>query len=166
MRPTKETRMRELYGELQWLREKGETFLEHALDRMSALSVAHANDAVVFCLHFGLKGYAITTVREIAVRLHVTPATVVRRKRNALRRLKHPAWKSEETWPPIPTVDAMPETRINEIAVRLVAWRWRQQGTEAYNAELRQAARDLRIEEGEMGLFFTRIGERMFLRTI
>jgi hypothetical protein len=164
MKPTKGSRRRKLYNELYWLEEKGETFLERALDRMSALSPLHARQIFAFSLYFGLRGYAYSTLHNTGLRVGIATATAASWKNAVLSSLKHPLWQNEAQWPPIPIPGPMPDERVNENAVRLAAWRWRRIGTEAYNAELKQAAHELGIDKDEMGRFFARIGEYMVLK--
>ena len=58
----------------------------------------------------------------------------------------------------------MEQARMNEIALLLQEWRWRQLGTERYMGELKAAAEDLNIPDQEMETFCLSIGERMLKR--
>ena len=168
MKLTRKDRLDELSREIMWLEEKGIAHLERALDRMATLSEQHAREVSAFKLfYFAREGERPLSLREIAPRMSRTSSAVGLWKRKVMRRLKHPNWKDEARWPAVvtpPALSPMSADRAREIAVSLQVRRYQSIGTERYVAELKEAARDLRISEDEMGRFFLAICDRIAKR--
>ena len=168
MKPSRETRLQELSRELFWLEEKGIEHLEKALDRMATLSEQHRKEVGAFRLFYiCAEGERPLSLREIGLRVSRSSTAVGIWKQNVLRRLKHPNWKDDARWPEAvvkPTLSPMSADRAHEIAISLQVRRYQSIGTEKYVAELKDAARDLRISDDEMGRFFLAICDRIAKR--
>ncbi len=166
LRPTKESRLRELHEELHWLEAKGMSHLKGALSRMASLSDQHRLQVDAFCAYFGLDDDP-KTAREVGEMMQKSASLVARNKRVVLRRLKHPSWKDESRWPePVirKGLSTLHVTQINDIAMRLHMQRHQQVGARQFMVDLQEAGIALGIPDADMLQFYTAINDRLMQR--
>jgi hypothetical protein len=161
---TLEKRHAELNAELPKLDDDFE-LLKRILRRMPAAYPERANAVTAFNLCYGLTGRGEMTNEEIGREMRRSRVYVSRNCRQVLQWLKEETvwWGPEEAWPKTlrGSRRSMRLTRINEIAIRLHVWRYRYLGAQKYLAELKAAARAIKVSESEMFEFYELVASRV-----
>jgi len=142
-------------------------YLVRVLEHMDLVRPARKRQTLVFRLYYGLSGREPMTLKEIASEFQRSSARVRRMREDARRWLTDPHWQVESEWPEpevVPVRTGMKDQRVREIALLVLMRHYRSIGTKRFLQELKAAAPELAIEDGEMQEFFQAISGRLMRR--
>lgn len=141
-------------------------YLARILKRMEICHPEMKRKVDIFRRYYGV-GHEPVKLSVLAKELDRTPATAMRLREDVRVWLTHPCWKDESTWPEPElktALSSMKQSRVDEIAVLVLMWRYQSLGTEHFIMELKAAARELKIPDAEMEEFFKAIADRLMCR--